>query len=312
MLQKRKLNVVAILTLAVIAGLAVLMAVPVTAVAGTLQLNEGAGIGARALAMGGAFVAVADDASGGFWNPAGLEGLDKRWASYSGLINNRDQKPGVDDFIVYAEPDNGFASGAVSALRESHKDPVSGLTTSKSLYSYSLALKAPATGLSFGGSLKYITESQETTPGQLTSGTAFSVDVGGMLRLTPGFAFGVMAQDLVRPTVRFSDPAAQPRSYPLVVNAGAAWRPDDKTVFAVDAHDLTKAGPVGMTVHVGVERWLTPIIALRAGAQAGIAGAGWQGITAGTALRYTDWQLDYAFLARDLGDTSVMTLSYRF
>lgn len=35
----------------------------------------GMGIGARAIGMGGAFVAVADDASATFWNPAGLVGL---------------------------------------------------------------------------------------------------------------------------------------------------------------------------------------------------------------------------------------------
>ena len=34
------------------------------------------GIGARALAMGGAFVAVADDATAVCWNPAGLAQLD--------------------------------------------------------------------------------------------------------------------------------------------------------------------------------------------------------------------------------------------
>jgi len=34
------------------------------------------GIGARALAMGGAFVAVCDDATAMVWNPAGLAQLD--------------------------------------------------------------------------------------------------------------------------------------------------------------------------------------------------------------------------------------------
>ena len=42
--------------------------------------NEGAfvrdGIGTRALALGGAFVAVADDTSAGFWNPAGVAYLN--------------------------------------------------------------------------------------------------------------------------------------------------------------------------------------------------------------------------------------------
>ena len=36
------------------------------------------GLGARALGMGGAFVGVADDATAGFWNPAGLVQIQKR------------------------------------------------------------------------------------------------------------------------------------------------------------------------------------------------------------------------------------------
>ena len=43
--------------------------------AGTFQQL---GLGARALGMGGAFVAVADDATAGFWNPAGLVQIHKR------------------------------------------------------------------------------------------------------------------------------------------------------------------------------------------------------------------------------------------
>ena len=35
------------------------------------------GIGARAMGMGGAFVAVSDDASGLYWNPAGLVGAQR-------------------------------------------------------------------------------------------------------------------------------------------------------------------------------------------------------------------------------------------
>jgi hypothetical protein len=36
-----------------------------------------AGVGARALAMGSAYTAVADDATAGYWNPAGLTGIEK-------------------------------------------------------------------------------------------------------------------------------------------------------------------------------------------------------------------------------------------
>ena len=49
------------------------------------------GLGARAMGMGGAFVAVADDATGGFFNPAGLVQITKRTfgASYRKMTLDR-------------------------------------------------------------------------------------------------------------------------------------------------------------------------------------------------------------------------------
>lgn len=44
----------------------------------------GMGVGARAIGMGGAYTAVADDPSAAFWNPAGLTGLEKSQFSFSG------------------------------------------------------------------------------------------------------------------------------------------------------------------------------------------------------------------------------------
>lgn len=60
------------------------------------------GTGARALGMGGAFVAVADDASTTFWNPAGLARLQQRELMlmhserFGGLVNR--------DFVAFVTP----------------------------------------------------------------------------------------------------------------------------------------------------------------------------------------------------------------
>ncbi len=55
-----------------------------------------AGVGPRASAMGGAFVAVADDATALYWNPAGLALVD-RWTFTGNVIGRAQNLDSVDD-----------------------------------------------------------------------------------------------------------------------------------------------------------------------------------------------------------------------
>lgn len=66
-----------------VAGLALLLPLIFASPAGATRLAGefmALGAGARALGMGGAFAAVADDASAVYWNPAGMAGIQKRQA----------------------------------------------------------------------------------------------------------------------------------------------------------------------------------------------------------------------------------------
>ena len=60
-----------------VAGLLLLLSVPATGAKYAGQFLS-LGVGARALGMGGAFVAVADDVTACFWNPSGLSRLGQR------------------------------------------------------------------------------------------------------------------------------------------------------------------------------------------------------------------------------------------
>lgn len=102
-------------TLSLVAGVCLALAGESTATkyAGAFMADGG---GARALGMGSAFVAVANDASASFWNPAGLLQLQERQVL---LMHSERFGDLIDrDFASYAHPlGDGESAFAVSVIR---------------------------------------------------------------------------------------------------------------------------------------------------------------------------------------------------
>ena len=69
-------------------------------------IDNFAGVGVRAMGMGGAFVGVADDYTAAYWNPAGLAQIDRREVHIGLLRNSRENTATFNGTSVESELTN--------------------------------------------------------------------------------------------------------------------------------------------------------------------------------------------------------------
>jgi hypothetical protein len=268
--------------------------------------------GARPMAMGQAFTAVAEDLNALDSNPAGLARLKGRQV----LFSHADLFEGARyDFLGYAQP---LASGSlgVSARRLSHgtlegrdanrlpTGPFSAADTALSAaYSSSVLGGRALAGLQ----VKLI----ESRLANATARTA-AVD-GGLVKdlsvwglpASVGAAFLNLGRGL-----RFDQTRNE---LPLILSAGAALKPAREALFSADLRHRPHAGK--STVSFGAEYSMAPAVALRAGYEAfsGIGSGALGGLGLGVGLHFGKATLDYAFSpAGDLGNTQRVSVSMRF
>lgn len=167
------------------------------------------GVGARALGMGGAHVALADDVDAGYWNPAGLTGVSSKQLSYmhaerfSGVVSF--------DYAGYAMPISDESVIGLSFFRSGVNDIKNTLDAwdpernqprpnpGDHITSFSAADYAFFVGygrrlgedLRAGVTAKII----RRTIGDFAEAWGYSVDVGAQLGRGP-WQFGVNLQDL--------------------------------------------------------------------------------------------------------------------
>ena len=137
------------------------------------------GVGARAIGMGEAYVAQADDVSSLYWNPAGLALMQERQASF--MYDQMVQESKFQNANIGIPLENGGIGGGLSYL--SYGDiqgfDLTGAPTGKqSAYSGVGTLGAGWLGdqWSFGANLKGI---QEKLADEKATGVAF--DLGGIM-----------------------------------------------------------------------------------------------------------------------------------
>jgi len=145
-----------------------------------------AGHGAKALGMGGAFTALADDGSAALWNPAGLVHADQAWIS--GATTN-----------MYELFPNQFVGGGMKladfSLAAGWGNIADDVYTAN-VFMGSVAMQL-ADIVGVGVNVKYYMEGFE---GDLDSGFGFDIGLG--MHVTDEFTVGIMARDVAGSVIK--------------------------------------------------------------------------------------------------------------
>jgi tetratricopeptide (TPR) repeat protein len=264
------------------------------------------GTGARALGMGSAFCAVADDADAVYWNPAGLAFLSK--PEITGLHINLWEDT-LYDSLNYAHPINGIGTFGVGVIRlstdeiEKRESPLDAATTfSDTQTAFFLTYGKNIYKTVFGGiNLKAINQKIDNY-----SDSGWGMDIGLLWNVNANFSTGINLQNALAPTLKLK---IVEEKYPLNAKVGVAYhlfnvlpRHNNKITLAIDV-DKTE----GFTTkqHYGLEYWIENRFALRGGYRE-------DNLTGGLGVRYRNFQCDYAFAPHELGETHRFSFTARF
>lgn len=292
--------------------LALLLAAPAGAAETAAFLDVGPG--ARAVGLGGAYTALADDSDALYWNPAGLARQEKRQASFSHAELGRSNR---HEYVSYAQP-AGFATFGAALTYVDYgtlegRDATGARTADYHASDAALAFGAAAKSelADFGASLKYVRSHIASAEAQ-----GVAVDAGARRELPLPSGKLVLAAALrnLGPGLKYQD---RTDDLPLRAAFGAAYRFGEGHALAAEFQN----GPRGAGCEGGAGAEFTALegVLLRVGytsKSAASGGSGFdaaRGLTVGFGLRRGGFSLDYgAQAAGELGNTHHFTVAAKF
>ncbi len=310
---KRLISSLLILSL-IAAGLSAKDNTDINSKAGTtafpfLKIN----VGARAVAMGGAFTGLADDESSLYYNPAGIYSYDKNryilgyhnyfvdiQTGFAGFIRQMNEKyflGGYISYLNYGDFVEANQQGEVTGEFSGSDMVVAATFTVRPKYSYSA-----------GATVKIIYESI-----QEFSSTGLAVDLGfKYIGDREKHSLGVAIQNL---GTQLSALGEEKFDLPLTFRAGGAFRPRGLPLTL--ALDLVKPKDNDLYVAFGSEYFSFKPLYLRMGwnsfgsnYRAQDSDDKWAGLTFGVGFDYKELQFSYSLApGAELGDSHRITLT---
>ncbi|RCK80282.1 MAG: hypothetical protein OZSIB_3464 [Candidatus Ozemobacter sibiricus] len=293
------------------------------------------GVGARALGMGSAFTAVADDATAAFWNPAGLALLKKHEASFMHANLTLDRKY---NFFNYAHllkdkqgktkavvalshirfgidgiPETRLATGRTDGVpfdpadNLPATDPGGTYTPGRNVYIFSYfddtetsTFGTYAKQLSdrwYGGlNIKSLRQDLFTN-----SADSWGLDLGFLYKVSDRTMAGLSLRDLGE-KLTWDTPSGHSDRIPVTTTVGLSHKPNDRLTLAAD---INKVQDMNAKFRLGAEWWMKDFAALRLGSQAG-------DLTLGASFKVETWRFDYSYVDETLGEAHRISASKQF
>ena len=255
-------------------------------------------VGARACAMGEAFVALSDDGYATFWNPAGLSGIGRYEISSMGAdLYGMGLHHGHLGIAGPLGRRHGWGMGWTllsfddeDLMYRRHRLDVSWGTWVKE-------------GISFGVGLKGCLLQGASTDKDLGTAWGIGFNAGGLYRPLPWLRIGAVVRNGTDTKVRYASDGRRilfPRTYAF----GIVVKPIPSLCVAFDVDDR---------LHLGIEHRPVESCAFRLGMQKrpdGVEEMRWSG---GVGVRVRSVQVDYAYSeAPFLGGTHRLSASWTF
>ncbi|HOY66149.1 MAG TPA: PorV/PorQ family protein [Candidatus Ozemobacteraceae bacterium] len=311
--------------LLLLAALVVASAVPVSAdSAGQAGAFLKMGVGARALGMGSAFTAIADDSTAAFWNPAGLATLEKSEASFMHANLTLDR---TYNFLNYAHVMKDEAGKKKYTVALSHirfgidgipetrvrpdgnpmTDQNGGYTAGAPVYIFSyfddtetatFGTYARKLGerLYGGVNVKRLNQDLFTN-----SADSWGLDLGFLYKSSDRGMLGLSIRDIGE-SLKWDTDSGHSDRVPVTTTFGASYKTSDRMTVAVD---LNKVEHLDAKFRAGTEFWLNDNAAVRMGSQAG-------DLTLGASFKLDTWRFDYSYVDETLGEAHRMSASKQF
>ena len=235
-------------------------------------------VGSRALGMGNAFTALADDAEGGFWNPAGLVQWQGVKIGGATKVSNREDYAFDPKCVAYSYRDTGFFWGNKIAIRVD-----SGNTPDFTYFSFARKL---GPHVAVGGSAKF--RRKHPSDYYQFFGYDPGYDMGVLWKPNAADSAGLLVQNM-----------GDDRHWISITTLGYVHRFSRRVLLSADIATLF-GRPAILEPHIGWEWQTTHWMALRAGISDGHP-------TAGAGLKLLTLRVDYAWIRNQKGNAHFLS-----